>query len=310
MQYISIKGCSKPISRLIKGTDYLLLNEFEQISDHLDDYMELGGNMIDTAHIYTDGESEQVIGKYIQSRNNRETLVLMSKGGMPDTDGNSRLGHAALSEQIKCSLDRLQTSYLDMYALHRDDTELHVGQILETMNEHMVAGHIHAFGSSNWTTSRIAEANEYATKHGLVGFAFNSPNLSLARPQEPFWGGVLEADDEMRQWHHETKLPLLSWSPLARGFFTGKYTPEVRSDEDMVRVFYNEDNWAKYERASQLATSKGVSTIEIALAFVLNQSYPTCAIIGARSKTELDSCLVGSTIQLTPSEVEWLNLAE
>lgn len=307
MQYISIVGCEKPVSTLIKGSDFFLLHNYEDVKEHLDQFIEIGGNTIDTAHIYTDGESEQVIGKYIAENNNREQLVILSKGGIPNIIGQSRLGKTAITEEIMCSLDRLQTSYLDLYALHRDDTQLAVGDILETMNEHVEAGRIRAFGASNWSTARMREANQYAKEHGLVGFSFNSPNLSLALPNEPFWLGCLEADYEMRSWHEETLLPALSWSPAARGFFSGRYKRNVLDDADMVRVFYSDANWERYDRAEQLAKQKSVTVVQIALAFVLKQAYPACAIIGAKNETELYSCNEALHIQLTQEEVRWLD---
>jgi len=174
------------------------------------------------------------------------------------------------------------------------------------LNEHIQTGRIRAIGGSNWTVERLQEANDYAAKNGLVGFTFNSPNLSLAKAQEPYWEGCISADRTYCDWHEKQQMPLLSWSSQARGFFTGRFTPEDRSNADLVRVFYNEANWERLRRAEDLAREKGANTIQIALAYVLNQPFPTCAIIGAQNDAELISCRDGAEIVLTDEEIRWL----
>lgn len=300
MQYMSIAGCSKPVSNVIKGSDYLQVDSYEHHLQELDQYVSIGGNTIDTAHIYAGGESEQVIGRYVEQQKQRDQLVLLTKGGI------STLQPDILDREIKISLERLRTDYIDLYALHRDDASLTVGQIIENLNRYIDSGTIHAIGASNWTPARILEANRYAAEHGLVGFTFNSPNLSLAIPKEPFWKGVLHVDDEMAAIHKLTKLPCLSWSPLARGFFSGRFAPDVVTDKDMERVFYSEQNWQRYDRAQQLAQQLGVSTSEIALAYVANQAYPTAIIAGARSLQELQSCIAAMKLELSEEQVAWL----
>lgn len=300
MQYMSIAGCSKPISKVIKGTDYLQVATYELNREQLDQFVEIGGNTVDTAHIYTGGESETVLGRYVEERNLRQELVIFTKGGI------SSLKRDVLHAEIQTSLERLRTDYIDLYALHRDDASLTVGEIVEMMNEYIDSGTIHAIGVSNWTPTRLLEANRYAAEHGLVGFTFNSPNLSLAKPKEPYWNGVLYVDEEMASMHENTMLPCLSWSPLARGFFSGRFSPDAITDKDIARVFYSDDNWAKYDRAEKLAAEKGLSTAEIALAYVANQSYPTAIIAGARTMEELQSCVRAMGLKLSAEEVAWL----
>lgn len=300
MQYMSIAGCSKQVSKVIKGTDYLYVDSYDLHREQLDQYVEIGGNTIDTAHIYTGGESEVVIGRYVEERKLRKELVILTKGGI------STLQRQVLHSELLTSLERLRTDYIDLYALHRDDASLTVGEIIEMLNEYISAGTIHAIGASNWTPARILEANQYAAEHGLVGFTFNSPNLSLAKPKEPYWNGVLHVDAEMARLHENTKLPCLSWSPLARGFFSGRFSPAEITDKDIARVFYSDENWGKYERAQKLAIQKNMSTAEIALAYVANQSYPTAVIAGARTMEELQSCVRATELKLTAEEIVWL----
>src|SRR5699024_5013989 len=179
---------------------------------------------------------------WMKERNNREDIVIFTKGAHHDQHG-PRVNPEAIQSDLFESLERLGTDYVDLYALHRDDPNMPVSVIIDALNEHIQAGRIKAIGGSNWTTERLQEANEYAAANDLVGFSFSSPNLSLAKANEPFWKGCVSTDKTDINWHNETQLPILSWSSQARGFFTGRFTPEDRSNADLVRVFYSDANW-------------------------------------------------------------------
>lgn len=307
MKKIDLPGLKQGVTQLIMGSDYFAPDVYELVSTNLDAFTAIGGNTIDTAYGYSGGKSEQAIGMWVEERGNRDQINIWTKGAHPNKDG-PRVNKAAIHEELMISLERLRTDYVDLYALHRDDPNIPVGHIIEALNEHVEAGRILAFGGSNWTTARLDEANRYAAEHGLRGFEFSSPNLSLAKAQEAYWKDCISVDEEMLAWHERGGMPLFSWSSQARGFFTGRFTPEDRSDADLVRVFYNDDNWKRYYRAEELGRKKGFSTIQIALAYVLNQSFATGAIVGPRNEAELKSCLEATTISLTLEEVKWLDL--
>jgi aryl-alcohol dehydrogenase-like predicted oxidoreductase len=316
MQYMVLRGIKenkfieKKCSRLILGTaQFHQYDNKEQAFVIMDEFVNLGGNLFDTAHSYID--SEEIVGEWIEKRNNRSQIFLLTKGAHPD-DGElgPRVNKRSIDNDVFDSLKRLRTDYIDFYALHRDDPSFEVGPIIEALNEHIAAGRIHAIGASNWTHERIHEANEYAAANGLVGFTFSSPNLSLARCNEPRWTGCVSVDEKALKWYKGNQFPLLSWSSQAGGFFSGRFSPDNHDNEEMVRVYYNEDNWERYKRAEKLSKEKGASTIEIALAYVLNQSFPTAAIIGPEKVEELVSSVKGAEIILSEKEMKWLDLVE
>ena len=309
MKSMDIEGVHGSVTQLVMGSDYFHPDNIERVSQILDSYLAIGGNTIDTAHIYVGGNSEKAIGMWMEERKNRDDVYILTKGAHHNASG-PRVNPQAIYEELMVSLERLRTDFVDMYALHRDDPAVEVGPIIEALNHHVESGRIHSFGASNWTHQRLQEANDYAKSHGLRGFSFNSPNLSLAKAIEPYWKDCVSADAQTLAWHTQTQMPLLSWSSQARGFFTGRFTPEDRSNADLVRVFYNDANWERYRRAESMAKEKGVSTIEIALAYVLNQPFPTCAIIGPQNEKEMHSCRTGAEIELTQEEVRWLDLGE
>ncbi|NHN30671.1 aldo/keto reductase [Paenibacillus agricola] len=305
MKTLTIAGLQKPVTHLIQGSDFFTHEVYDKVCSVLDNFFAIGGNTIDTAYVYRGGQSEETIGKWMKERDNRDQVVILTKGAHHNADG-PRVNPQAIAADLEISLGRLQTSYTDLYALHRDDTNIPVSVIIDALNEHIKAGRILAIGASNWTHQRMQEANDYAASNGLVGFSFSSPNLSLAKPNEPRWAGCVSAGAEDCAWHEATQLPLLSWSSQAGGFFTGRFAPDKLEDKEAVRVYYSDANWERLRRAAELAEKKGVSTVQISLAYVLNQPFPTAALIGAQNQVELESCVDGAQIELTADEVSWL----
>ena len=154
------------------------------------------------------------------------------------------------------------------------------------------------------------EANEYAAKNGLAGFTVLSNHMSLARMVEAPWAGCLAASDaESRKWLAERNMPLFPWSSQARGFFAdGRAHPDDHSDPDLVRSWYSDDNFDRLTRVRQMAVNKGVPTITIALAYVLNQPNPTFPLIGPLTADETRSSMAALDVDMTPDDLAWLNL--
>ncbi|TVY10927.1 aldo/keto reductase [Paenibacillus cremeus] len=308
MKRLLVQGVQLPCSQMIMGSDYFKTVNQAHVNSMLDAYADMGGNTIDTAHGYGEGESERAIGAWLRSRNNRERVLILTKGAHHDENG-PRVNPQAITSDLTESLERLQTNYVDFYALHRDDPNVPVEPIIDILNEHIAAGKIRAIGGSNWTHQRLQEANEYAARQGLQGFTFSSTNLSLAKPNIPRWPGCVSADEATCAWHQRHEFPLFSWSSLAGGFMTGRYSPDNTDNEEMMRVYYNDRNWKRIEHANQLAAEKGVTLAQISLAYVFNQSFPTCAIVAAHTHAELQANRVAAELTLTEQEVRWLDLS-
>lgn len=289
------------------GTIYFTPAKIDYTCELLDAYMAAGGNTLDTAHIYCGGDSERAIGMWLQRRGKHDDVVILTKGAHHDSNG-PRVTPACIAADLADSLDRLQVETIDLYALHRDDPNVPVGPIVEALNEHIAAGRIKAIGGSNWSYARLQEANDYAAAHGLVGFTFNSPNLSLAKPNEPRWAGCISADEATCAWHERNQMPLLAWSSQAGGFFSGRFSPDKTDDKETVRVYYSDANWKRYDRAVELAASKSVTAIQIACAYVLHQPFPACALIGPQTVAEMNDSIAAAAIELTPEEMAWLDL--
>ncbi len=301
MTYSKIGGIALPVSRMVMGTMLEgALMRAPQASTLFDDFMERGGNCFDTAHVYG---SEAIVGNWVARRGVREKIVLIAKGA--HTPFCTPEG---ILRQLDESLGRLRTDYADLYLMHRDNLDVPVGDFVETLNALLKAGRVRTFGGSNWTLERVQAANDYAESKGLVGFAAVSNNFSLARMVNPVWGGcVASSDAESRDWFTRTQTPLFSWSSQARGFFV-RGDPNDTRDEELALGWYSADNFERLARVREMAKQKGVQPITLAAAYVLNQPFPTYALIGPRSPDEMRSSMEALEMTLTPEELRHLNL--
>ena len=307
MDYLPLEGISKPVSRLGMGTMVLSTQNPSLSFSLLDRFVELGGNLIDSAHVYGGGDCERSLGAWLKARGNRERLILLDKGAHPD-HGRDRVTPEDMASDIRDNLERTGAGYIDLWMMHRDDPKMSVSVIVDFLNSEIKAGRIRAFGGSNWSIGRIAEVQEYAAKSGQRGFSANSPNLSLAQPQDPMWAGCVSLLGPGREWHRKSRLPVIAWSSQAGGFFTGRFKKEDRGNPDIVRVYYNDDNFERLRRAEVMGRNKGFSANAVALAYVLAQPYPVFSLIGPRALGEFDASFEALALKLSPSECEWLNL--
>jgi aryl-alcohol dehydrogenase-like predicted oxidoreductase len=280
------------MSRLVLGT--MLLTESED--GVLDEYVRLGGTALDTARVYEGGESERALGEWLsrQPSSLRERLVIVSKGAHPNGD-RKRVTPDEIERDLRTSVELLGGP-VDVYLLHRDDPSVPVGTIVEALNGLREAGLIGAFGTSNWTTERIDEANAWAGANGLEGFCLSSQHLSLAVQNEEQWDDTRSANEpEMFAWHERTQTPLLAWSAQARGYFFG------RDGSEVLRVYDNDVNRERRRRAEQLGERLGFTASQVALAWALDQPFPVYACFGARNPDQVREAF--GALEVDPAEL-------
>lgn len=318
-----ITGIDKPVSPFALGTAFYATDTAETWFEILDAYLAAGGTVIDSARAY--GQSEEVLGRWFETRPGiRERVLLITKGGH-GSDGKLPENNYAnmVHDEVAASLRTLKTDTIDLYMLHRDNQEMPVRAILEPLNEEIASGRLRALGASNWEYRRVTEANEYADNHGLTGFAVVSNTISLARPAAAFYTGLVHTDPAGERWHQDTGIPLIPWSSQARGFFTGQYAPNMRDDPGLVspdtpsfmgrmlKVYGTDDNFERLQRARDLGEQKGGYTaVEVALAWLLSKPFPIVPVVGPHTTDELASCLRARSLSLTDYEIEWLNIEE
>jgi aryl-alcohol dehydrogenase-like predicted oxidoreductase len=319
MRYGEIPGVDQPVARVVQGATMIGsdLNEAESFA-LLDQVYELGCNTIDTAHVYSGGHSERIIGRWMRARGLREKIVLITKGAAHSQD-RRRMTPFDLASDLHDSLARLKTDYIDLYLLHRDDPDISFEPVIGALNEHARAGRIRAFGASNWFHQRIEAANAHAQANGLEPFVASSPQYSLAESLDEPWTLCLTISGPRaaaaREWYVKTQMPVLAWSPLASGFFSGRFRRdnlhlfgEREWDEVAVRTYASEANFQRFDRAGVLAAEKGLTAAQVALAYVMKQPMNVFAVVGPHGGEKFKANVEASDVRLTQQEMDWLDL--
>jgi len=315
MQYGNVPGVTKPIARLVQGTVMISTSKLDESFALLDGVLELGGTTFDTAHGYGNGDVERTMGRWMKARGNRDQVVILGKGAHHNQD-RQRVTPYDITADLHDSLARMQTDYIDLYVLHRDDPSQPVGPIVETLNEHKAAGKIHAFGGSNWSTARLQEANAYAQAHGLTPFVVSSPNFSLAVQRKAPWPNCVsisgpEAAEE-RAWYADHNTPLFTWSSLAGGFFSGRFNRDnldsfdTYLDKLCVECYCTESNFQRLDRVRELADERGLTIPQVATAYVMSYPLNIFPLVGCNTAQEFKANLEASEMRLTPAEIAWL----
>lgn len=290
MRYLQIPFVKQPFSVLALGTATRIFtpDTYARAADMLDAFLGAGGNVIDTAHIYNLGASEKTLGRWFKTSGKREQVVLIGKGCHPVIDSGDIFGKPwvprvtpeAIRADLSESLERLQTEYIDLYLLHRDDERAPVGPILDALNAEQARGRIRAFGASNWHTTRIAEANAYAARHGRNGFVLSSSQFGLVQPAHPLYPMTTAVSETERAWHAANQFPLLAYSPLGAGYISRAAQGKDTHDNAEAGAYASAENKRRVERAVELAKRRGVSAAQIALAYALQPDLTVGAVVG------------------------------
>ena len=314
MKYLDIPYVNKKVSQFFCGTATAPYNLGGDCNALFDGMLELGVNAFDTARVY--GEAERALGRWIARGDVREKIVILSKCCHPSALGVKRVNVRAMRADLKKSLSELDTDYIDIYLLHRDNPAVSVGEIVEELNALHAEGRIGAFGGSNWTHERIEQANEYAYSHNITGFSVSSPNFSLAEQIADIWGGGVSISGrsgaEARAWYKNNGMAVIAYSSLARGLFSGKVKSSdpvgARSvlDKFAQKGYLSEGNLAALSRCEELAAKKGATVAQIALAYVLCQPFPSFAAVSCSGIGRMGENIKAADIDLTAEEIAYL----
>lgn len=298
MRYLQLPESAKRLSCV--GLGIREQETEESIHRMLHAFRERGGAVVDTAWSYGKGFHDRAIGQWLRHSGNRDAMFVIAKGGGKPCTPETAVRH--LSE----SLDRLGIEQVDLFMLHRDNPDVSAGEFIDALDEARRAGMATLIGASNWTIDRFEEANRHARRCDRSPFSVLSNQFSLAQWIDVPWPGCRTAGDERSAaWLRESRTPLVAWSSQARGFFS-RATQGLASDQDLVRCWFSPDNFARLERAGQVASRHSISTSAVALAYVLEQPFPVVALIGPRDPSELDSSLDALRLQLDADSLAWL----
>ena len=304
MRYSDIFG--KKSSRILLGTAYFgdgIGKEDAFIM--MDKFRDMGGCHIDTARLYANGASEEIVGRWMAERKPSDMLV-STKGGYYDMDAKERprLLKADIEGDLEKSLSALKTDVIDFYWLHRDDENIPAGEIIEMVNEIAKSGKIKKFGASNWTAKRIEEANTYAQNHGLIGFAASqirfNPAYCLGER-----GGLVGMDEVEFEFYKKNNMPVAAYSSQAKGFFS-KMAEQGESalSEKARKRYLCDENLNRLEVIKELSQKYNCSIAALICgafcSFEVPEVFP---IIGGSRLSQIVDSLNGADGELTKEEL-------
>jgi aryl-alcohol dehydrogenase-like predicted oxidoreductase len=269
--------------------------------------LEAGVNFIDTADVYSEGQSEKITGQALKDVGiRRSDVVLATKcygrtGKGPNDIGASR-GH--IMDSVARSLERLQTDHIDLYQIHATDSVTPVEETMRALDDLTRNGMVRYVGVSNWQAWKIMKAQGVSHNHGWARFETLQAYYSIA-------GRDLER--EIVPLLNDQKIGLMVWSPLAGGLLSGKFGPGSNGPEGARRVAFDfppvdkDRAWKCVDAMREIGNNRGVSVARVALAYVLAKPFVTTVIIGAKTMEQLDDNLEAAKLALTPAEMKTLD---
>ncbi len=300
------------VSKIVLGTDYYgsLVDE-KNCFRLYDIYADNGGNHIDTAHLYVNGESERILGKWLKAHG-RSDIFVATKGAHPPLNdmNKSRLTRLDIENDLNESLQRLDIDYIDLYWLHRDNAEADVGEVIEILNDFIKQGKIKSIGCSNWKADRIAKANEYAKLHGLEGFCASQIKWSLAETNTAYIDDptLVEMNEQEYPFYKESKMPVVAFASQGKGFFSKLAQNGVEGLSEKARERYmTERNLDVFERVNEISNQRNTSVGAVTVAFLTSlHDTEVMPIIGCKNEVQLLDSLKAADLVLTKEEIKYI----
>jgi len=314
MQYRTLGGTGTVVSAQCLGAMTFGNESREEVAHaQLDRFVEAGGNLVDTANVYSRGVSEEIIGRWQKARPGlRDQLVIATKGRFPMGDGPNDAGltRTNLSRALDASLRRLQVDAIDLYQAHAWDPLTPIEETLGFFDDAVRAGKIRYAGVSNFLGWQLQKAALLTQFRGLAPIVTLQPQYNLL---------VRDIEFELVDVCRNERIGILPWSPLAGGWLSGKYARDhapagaTRLGEDPKRGMEayaprnaQERTWQVIDAVRQVAEGRGVSMAQVALAWVADRPAVTSVILGARTVEQLDDNLGAADLHLSDEETAQL----
>ena len=277
----------------------------------MDKYIDLGGNCLDTARLYCGGEAEKLLSTYIKGAR-REKIVLITKCGHYDRQAMlpvSRVNAADIISDFETSLKELETDYVDILFLHRDDIKRPVEEIMPTLDRFVREGKARILGASNWTAGRIQAANKFAAENGLTPFSVSQihHSLGLTTPGQSNDYTHVVMDNIEYYWYKSQKFPVMSWSASAHGFFSNYASGNPIKETPMHRYGWLDENIERAKRAKKLADELNAPVGAVVLAYLMcDEAVQTCPVTTFSSENQFNEAIAATDLKLTRAQVDFL----
>ncbi|MFJ8079184.1 aldo/keto reductase [Streptomyces sp. NPDC096205] len=310
MQYVKLGSTGLDVSRIClgcmtygapdRGVHEWTLDE-EASRPLIRQALDAGITFFDTANVYSDGSSEEIVGKALRDFVRRDEIVLATKvnGRMRPGPNGAGLSRKAILTEIDHSLARLGTDYVDLYQIHRFDPHTPVEETMEALHDLVKAGKVRYIGASSMYAWQFAKMQHAAERHGWTRFVSMQNHYNLLYREE---------EREMLPLCADQGVGVLPWSPLARGRLTRDWgtVTDRSSTDDFGSTLYQEGDRAIVEAVTRIAESRGVPRAQVALAWLLHKSPVTSPIVGASKPHHIEDAVAAAELHLTEKELEEL----
>ena len=314
MEYLRLGRSGLKVSRLCLGmmtygskTWRQWILEEEEGRPFVRRALELGINFFDTADVYSQGVSEEILGRALRDFGpSREKVVIATKVHFPIGDGPNQRGQSRkhVHHAIDNSLRRLGTDYVDLYQIHRFDYETPVDEVMQALDDVVRAGKALYVGASSMFAWQFSKMLHTSDRLGLARFVSMQNHYNLVYREE---------EREMIPLCRDEGIGLIPWSPLARGFLAGNRRKEdfgetirAKTDDFGQKLYYQDSDFAVVDRVGEIAKKRGVSNMQIALAWILHQPGVTAPIIGASKMPHLEAAVAALDVKLDAEELKSL----
>ena len=313
MEYVRLGNCGLQVSKVIlgcmsygeptRGNHEWSLSEDES-RPFIRRALDLGITTFDTANVYSDGSSEEIVGRALADFARREEVVIATKvhGAMRPGPNGRGLSRVHIMEQVDASLRRLGTDYIDLYQIHRRDPDVSAEETMEALHDLVKAGKVRYLGASSMYAWQFAEYQHAADLGGWTRFVSMQDHYNLINREE---------EREMLPYCLDQGVGVVPWSPLARGRLTRDWDEQtVRSETDVfgktLYVQAEQSDRAVAAAVAAVAEARGVPRAQVALAWVMQQPAVTAPIVGATKMSHLDDAVAATELTLTDAELAQL----
>ena len=260
--------------------------------------LELGVTFFDTANVYSDGTSEQIVGRALKDLARREEVVLATKvhGRMRPGPNGAGLSRKAILSEIDASLRRLGTDYVDLYQIHRFDPHTPIEETMQALHDVVRAGKARYLGASSMWAWQFAKAQHVAAQNGWTPFVSMQDHYNLLNREE---------EREMLPLCADSGVGVIPWSPLARGRLAREWdeATERSGTDEFGKTLYVPSDRTIVERVAEVAAEREVSRAQVALAWLLAKPVVTAPIVGATKLSHLDDAVAALDLALTDDDV-------
>lgn len=314
MQYTRLGNSGLRVSRLClgcmsygrpeRGSHPWSLNE-EQSRPFFARALELGINFFDTANVYSDGTSEEIVGRALREMGRRDELVVATKCFFPwrDAPNTGGLSRKAIFAAIDASLERFGMDYVDLYQIHRWDYDVPIEETLEALHDVVKSGKARYIGASSMWAWQLCQSLYLADRHGWERFISMQPHYNLLYREE---------EREMLPLCETEGIGVIPWSPLARGRLARPWgdagSGRAANDEYGQKLYEQTEDADRQvvERVNTMAAEKAIAPAQLALAWLLHKSAVTAPIIGATKSHHLDDAVAALEMKLSPNDIATL----